>query len=47
MYELYVKEKIETGLAGIEAGRTILHEHVKVELELLSDKNLMVGSYQK
>ena len=45
MYELYVKEKIETGLTGIEAGRTTSHEQVKAEL--LSDKNLMVGSFQK
>ncbi len=32
MYELYVKQKIETGLADIEAGRTIPHEQVKAEL---------------
>jgi len=32
MYELYVKEKIEKGLADIEAGRTIPHERVKAEL---------------
>ena len=32
MYELYVKEKIEEGLADIEAGRTIPHERVKAEL---------------
>ena len=32
MYELYVKEKIEDGLADIEAGRTISHEQVKAEL---------------
>ncbi len=32
MYELYVKEKIEEGLADIEAGRTIPHEQVKAEL---------------
>lgn len=32
MYELYVKEKIEAGLADIEAGRTIPHEQVKAEL---------------
>lgn len=37
MYELYVKEKIEAGLADIEAGRTISHEQVKAEL--LSDEN--------
>ncbi len=35
MYELYVKEKIETGLADIESGRTIPHDQVKAEL--LSD----------
>lgn len=32
MYELYVKQKIEEGLADIEAGRTIPHEAVKAEL---------------
>jgi predicted transcriptional regulator len=32
MYELYVKEKIEEGLADIKAGRTIPHEQVKAEL---------------
>ncbi len=37
MYELYVKEKIEAGLADIKAGRTISHEQVKAEL--LSNEN--------
>ena len=32
MYELYVKSKIEDGLADIEAGRTVPHEQVKAEL---------------
>ena len=32
MYELYVKQKIEEGLADIEAGRTIPHAQVKAEL---------------
>jgi predicted transcriptional regulator len=32
MYELYVKQKIEEGLADIEAGRTVPHEQVKAEL---------------
>jgi len=32
MYELYVKQKIEAGLADIEAGRTFPHEQVKGEL---------------
>ena len=32
MYELYVKEKIEAGLADIKAGRTVSHEHIKAEL---------------
>ncbi len=32
MYELYVKQKIEEGLADIKAGRTIPHEQVKAEL---------------
>ena len=31
-YELYVKQKIEEGLADIEAGRTISHAQVKKEL---------------
>lgn len=32
IYELYVKQKIEEGLADIEAGRAIPHEEVKAEL---------------
>lgn len=32
MYELYVKQKIEEGLADIEADRTISHEQIKAEL---------------
>jgi predicted transcriptional regulator len=32
MYELYVKQKIEEGLADIEAGNTIPHEQVMAEL---------------
>jgi predicted transcriptional regulator len=32
MYELYVKQKIEEGLADIEAGRTVSHEQIKAEL---------------
>ena len=32
MYELYVKSKIEEGLADIEAGRTVPHEQLKAEL---------------
>ena len=32
MYELYVKQKIEAGLADVEAGRTTPHEQVKAEL---------------
>ena len=32
MYELYVKQKIEDGLADIEAGCTIAHDEVKAEL---------------
>lgn len=32
MYELYVKQKIEEGLADIEAGHTISHEQIKAEL---------------
>lgn len=29
MYELYVKQKIEAGLADIKAGRTVPHEKIK------------------
>ena len=32
MYELYVKQKMEEGLADIEAGRTIPHEELKTEI---------------
>jgi predicted transcriptional regulator len=32
MYELYVKQKIEEGLADIEAGHTIPHEQVKARI---------------
>ncbi len=32
MYELYVRSKIEEGIADIEAGRTIPHEVVKAKL---------------
>lgn len=32
MYELYVKQKIEEGLADIEAGRLIPHAQLKAEL---------------
>ena len=31
MYELYVKQKLETGLADIEAGRTVSHQQFKAE----------------
>jgi predicted transcriptional regulator len=32
MYELYVKQKIEEGLADVEAARTVPHEEIKAEL---------------
>ncbi len=32
MYELYVKQKMEEGLADIEAGRTIPHEALTTEI---------------
>ena len=32
MYELYVKQKLETGLADIEAGRTVPHQQLKAEI---------------
>jgi predicted transcriptional regulator len=37
MYELYVKQKIEAGLADIEAGRTVSHQEFKAEI--LGDEN--------
>jgi predicted transcriptional regulator len=36
MYELYVRESIDKGLADVAAGRTIAHEQVKAHIyELL------------
>lgn len=32
MYELYVRQKLETGLADIEAGRTVSHQQLKAEI---------------
>ncbi len=32
MYELYVKQKIESGLKAVEEGRTIPHEEVKARM---------------
>lgn len=32
MYELYVKQKIETGLNDVEAGRVVSHEEAKTRL---------------
>ena len=32
MYELYVKQKIEQGIADVEAQRVIPHERVRAEL---------------
>lgn len=32
-YHLYVREKIERGLADIEAGRVVSHEEVKRKVE--------------
>lgn len=32
MYELYVKQKIETGLKAIEEGRTIPHDQIKARI---------------
>ena len=32
MYELYVKQKLEVGLADIEAGRTVPHQQLKAEI---------------
>ncbi len=44
MYELYVKQKLETGLADIEAGRTVPHQQLKAEI--LGHDNLVVISSQ-
>lgn len=35
MYELYVKQKIEAGLADVRAGRVI--DHAQVKAEMLAD----------
>lgn len=43
MYELYVKQKMEEGLADIEAGRTIPHEALKVEI--LDNADYMVAPF--
>ena len=40
MYKLYVKQKIEEGLADIEAGRTTPHEQVKAELCQIGDRGV-------
>ncbi|PCJ99663.1 MAG: hypothetical protein COA42_24020 [Alteromonadaceae bacterium] len=32
MYELYVKQKIESGLKAVEEGRTIPHNQVKARI---------------
>lgn len=32
MYRIYVKQKIEIGLADVRAGRTVSHDEVKAEL---------------
>ncbi len=32
MYELYVKQKIEQGIADVEAQRVVPHDRVKTEL---------------
>ena len=32
MYELYVKQKIEHGIADVEAGRVVPHDRVKAKL---------------
>jgi len=37
MYALYVKQKLETGLADIEAGRTVSYDQIKADL--LPDEN--------
>jgi len=39
MYQLYVKQKIEMGLADVRAGSALSHEEVKAELLGDDDKN--------
>ena len=43
MYELYVKQKMEEGLADIEAGRTIPHEELKAEMLGNADEMVTPG----
>jgi predicted transcriptional regulator len=43
MYQLYVKQKIEMGLADVRAGRTVSHDEVKAELLGDHDPHYMVG----
>ena len=41
MYELYVKQKIEQGIADVEAQRTVPHDRAKAEM--LGSENRVVG----
>ena len=43
MYELYVKQKIEQGIADVEAQRIVPHERVKAELRCLTRGGWRVG----
>ncbi|MDT3778489.1 hypothetical protein PJI16_13060 [Nitrospira sp. MA-1] len=43
MYELYVKQKLETGLADIEVGRTVPHQQLKAEI-LGHDNRVVISS---
>ena len=36
MYQIYVRQKIEAGLADVQAGRTQSHAAIKQELSLIS-----------
>ena len=45
LYELSVKQRIEQGLADIEAGHTIHHERVKAELLGNGDSTASAGSF--
>ncbi len=42
MYELYVKQKIEQGIADVEAQRVVPHDRVKAEL--LDSESLLVNA---
>jgi len=36
MYQIYVRQKIETGLTDVQAGRTHSHDAIKKQMSLIS-----------